>query len=80
MLSDDAKSKIDRINESSTKKQWFYNHLQNGINGFTLRDPDVSKLFGVSSSGDVQSTLVMGPAEIRKFVALLRNVPSTSEL
>ena len=71
----EAKRKINTINESSTKKQWYYSHLKDGINGFTLRDDGVKKLFGITSEGDVQSSLVMAPEEIRKFVALLRKVP-----
>ena len=75
-----AKKKIDEINEVSTKKRWFYHHLHPGIYGFTLHDSEVSELFGVSEWGDVQSTLVMGPAQIGKFVSLLRKVASAAKL
>ena len=57
-----AIQKAEDINAASSKRRWYYQHLQkSGILGFTLHDEGVQKYFGVTSAGEIDRTLVMQP-------------------
>ncbi len=68
-----AKQHTDWINASSTKKLWYYHHLNDGILGASLHDPEFKDMLGGANFRVMggEAGLVMTAPMARHFIALL---------
>ena len=72
VLQEHIKTKIDGINRVSTKREWLYQHLLDGYEGNSLKDPAVKQLFAFDLDvPGAEDAVVVSPIVMRKFCALL---------
>ncbi len=72
-VSNHAKQHIEWINSSTTKRRWYYHHLNDGITGASLHDPAFRGMLGGANLSVMggEAGLVMTAPMARRFVALL---------
>ena len=71
VFSEKVKAHIDGINEKG-KRVWYYDHLLNGYEGNTLKDPSVKQHFAFDFDAvGAEDAVVVTPIVMRKFLALL---------